>query len=133
MGKLSLKKYGYKREVALSFANVILKTKEELSKEGFGVLTEIDVKATLKDKLGVDYENYVILGVCNPSLAHQALLAQKDIGLFMPCNVIVYEEDGKSFVSAMMPTIALQTVSNSVINKIAQQAEEKLKKVVDAV
>ncbi len=124
-------KYGYKKEMILPFAEAVLKTKTELAKEGFGVLTEIDVRATLKNKLGIDYENYVILGVCNPSLAYQALLAQKDIGLFMPCNVIVYEEVGKSFISAMMPTVALRAVSNSAINEIAQQAEEKLKRVVE--
>ena len=97
------------------------------------MLTEVDVRATLKNKLGLDYQDYFILGVCNPSLAHQALLAQKDIGLFMPCNVIVYEEGGKNFVSAMMPTVALQAVSNSTVKEIAGRAEEKLKKVIDAV
>lgn len=123
--------YKYKKESELSFEDTVMRTKDELSKEGFGVLTEIDVRATLKQKLGVEYGNYIILGVCNPSLAHQALLAEKEVGLFMPCNVIIYEEDGKNFVSAMMPTVALQAMSNSVIEKIAKQAEEKLKKVVD--
>lgn len=123
--------YGHKKESGLSFEDTILKTKSELSHEGFGVLTEIDVRATLKTKLGVEYGNYIIFGVCNPSLAHQALLAEKDVGLFMPCNVIVYEENERSFVSAMMPTVALQAISNPIIEKIAKQAEEKLKKVVD--
>lgn len=123
--------YKYKKESELSFEDTVMRTKDELSKEGFGVLTEIDVRATLKQKLGVEYGNYIILGVCNPSLAHQALLAEKEVGLFMPCNVIIYEEDGKNFVSAMMPTVALQAMSNSVIEKIAKQAEEKLKRVVD--
>ena len=125
--------YKYKKESKLSFEDTILKTKNELSKEGFGVLTEIDVRETLKTKLGVEYENYIILGVCNPSLAHQALLAEKEVGLFMPCNVIIYEETGKNFVSAMMPTVALQALSNPVTEKIAKQAEEKLKKVVDSI
>ena len=124
-------KYDYKKETTLPFAEAVLKTKDELAKEGFGVLTEIDVKATLKKKLNVDYGNYIILGVCNPSLAYQALQAEKDIGLFMPCNVIVYEEGNKSFVSVMMPTVALRAVSNSAINEIAQQAEEKLKRVIE--
>ena len=123
--------YKYKKESELSFEDTVMRTKDELSKEGFGVLTEIDVRATLKQKLGVEYGNYIILGVCNPSLAHQALLAEKEVGLFMPCNVIIYEEDGKNFVSAMMPTVALQAMSNSVIEKIAKQAEEKLRRVVD--
>jgi uncharacterized protein (DUF302 family) len=123
--------YKYKKESELSFEDTVLRTKDELSKEGFGVLTEIDVRTTLKTKLGVEYGNYIILGVCNPSLAHQALLAEKEVGLFMPCNVIIYEENSKSFVSAMMPTVALQAISNPTIEKIAKQAEEKLKKVVD--
>lgn len=123
--------YKYKKESELSFEDTILRTKEVLSKEGFGVLTEIDVRATLKTKLGVEYGNYIILGVCNPSLAHQALLAEKEVGLFMPCNVIIYEEDSKNFVSAIMPTVALQAISNPIIEKIAKQAEEKLKKIID--
>lgn len=123
--------YKFKKESGLSFEDTILRTKEVLSKEGFGILTEIDVRATLKTKLGVEYGNYIILGVCNPSLAHQALLAEKEVGLFMPCNVIIYEEDSKNFVSAMMPTVALQAISNPIIEEIAKQAEEKLKKVVD--
>lgn len=123
--------YKYKKESELSFEDTILRTKEVLSKEGFGVLTEIDVRATLKTKLGVEYGNYIILGVCNPSLAHQALLVEKEVGLFMPCNVIIYEEDSKNFVSAIMPTVALQAISNPIIEKIAKQAEEKLKKIID--
>ena len=123
--------YNYTKKLNLSFTEALEKTKAELGKEGFGVLTEIDVKATLKNKLDKDLDNYVILGVCNPSLAYQALLAQKDIGLFMPCNVILYEERGKSIVSAMMPTVALQAVSNPAINEIAQEAEEKLKQVIN--
>lgn len=123
--------YKYKKESKLSFEDTVMKTKDELSKEGFGVLTEIDVRTTLKTKLGVEYGNYIILGVCNPSLAHQALLAEKEVGLFMPCNIIVYEADGKSFVSAIMPTVALQEISNPIIENIAKQAEEKLKKIID--
>lgn len=125
--------YKYKKESELPFEDTVLKTKDELSKEGFGVLTEIDVRATLKTKLGVEYGNYIILGVCNPSLAHQALLADKEVGLFMPCNVIIYEENSRSFVSAMMPTVALQAIPNPIIDKIAKQAEEKLKMVVDSI
>jgi uncharacterized protein (DUF302 family) len=124
--------YGYKRRVPLSFADAVSKTKAELSKEGFGVLTEIDVKATLKKKLDVEYENYLILGACNPPFAFQALKSEKEIGLFLPCNVIVYEEGEETFVSAVLPTIAMSMVENPALAVIAVEVEAKLKKVVDS-
>ncbi len=123
--------YNYTKKLDLSFTEAMEKIKVELGKEGFGVLTEIDVKATLKNKLDKDFDNYIIYGVCNPSLAYEALLVQKDIGLFMPCNIIVYEDSGENFVSAMMPTVALQAVSNPAVNEIARTAEEKLKRVIN--
>ncbi len=125
-------KYGYQRKVVLSFADAVSKTKEELLKEGFGVLTEIDVKATLRKKLDVEYENYVILGACNPPFAFQALKSEKEIGLFLPCNVIVYAEDGETFVSAILPTVAMSMVENPALAVIAAKVEAKLKKVVDS-
>ncbi len=125
-------KYGYKREVSLSFVDAVSKVKAELSKEGFGVLTEIDVKATLKKKLDVEYENYLILGACNPPFAFQALKSEKEIGLFLPCNVIVYEEGGKIFVSAVLPTVAMSMIENPTLSGIAVEVEAKLKKVVDS-
>jgi len=125
--------YGYKRNVPLPFGEAVEKVRNELSKEGFGVLTEIDVKATLKKKLNVDYENYLILGACNPPLALKALQAEKDIGLFLPCNVIVYEDGGKIFVSAIMPTVAMRVVGNLSLADLGKMVEDKLKKVVDNV
>lgn len=124
--------YTYKKSVPLGYANTVAKVKEELKKEGFGVLTEIDVKQTLKDKLNVDFEDYIILGACNPPLAYQALTAERDIGVLLPCNVIVYVQDGKTFVSAVLPTVQLGKVGNPKLLPIAEQVEEKLKKVVDA-
>lgn len=124
--------YGYKRKVSLSFIDAVSKVKEELSKEGFGVLTEIDVKATLKKKLDVDYENYRILGTCNPPFAFQALKSEKEIGLFLPCNVIVYEESKETFVSAVLPTVAMSMIENPALAAIAVEVETKLKKVVDS-
>ncbi len=123
--------YGYKKQVDASFEVALQKTKEELQKEKFGVLTEIDVKATLKKKLNVDYDNYFILGACNPSFAYQALQAEKDIGLLLPCNVIVYEQEGQTFVSAIMPTVAMNMVKNETLRSIAAQVERKLKKVIN--
>ena len=126
-------KYGYKRKVPLPFGEAVEKVREELSKEGFGILTEIDVKATLKKKLGIEYENYLILGACNPPFAQKALKAEKDIGLLLPCNVIVYEEGGEVFVSAVRPTVAMKVVGNPSLAEVGKTVEEKLKKVVDAV
>ena len=123
--------YGYKKEINIPYEEAVIKVKTELQKEGFGVLTEIDVKATLKKKLGVDHDNYIILGACNPPFAHQALETGKDIGLLLPCNVIVYVQGGKTFVSAILPTVQLGKVGNPKLLPIAEQVENKLKKVVD--
>ena len=125
--------YGYKRKVPLPFGEAVEKVRGELSKEGFGVLTEIDVKATLKKKLGIEHDNYLILGACNPPLALKALQAEKDIGLFLPCNVIVYEDGGKVVVSAILPTVAMQVVGNPSLGDLGKMVEEKLIKVVDNV
>ncbi len=124
--------YTYKKSVPLGYANTVAKVKEELKKEGFGVLTEIDVKQTLKAKLNIDFEDYIILGACNPQLAYQTLTAERDIGVLLPCNVIVYVQDGETFVSAVLPTVQLGKVGNPKLLPIAEQVEEKLKKVVDA-
>ena len=125
--------YYYKKEVRLPFEDAVEKTKAGLSHEGFGVLSEIDVKATLKKKLDVEYDNYVILGACNPPLAHQALTAEKDIGLLLPCNVAVYEDGGKTYVSAIVPSVAMSMVQNAALGAIAQEVDGKLKKVIDAI
>jgi len=125
--------YGYKKKVRGSFEEVLWKTREELTKEGFGVLTEIDVKATLKKKLDADFDNYIILGACNPPFAYQALQAEKDIGLLLPCNIIVYEDAGEVYVSAIVPTVAMNMVENEKLGSIATEVEKKLKKVVDSI
>lgn len=124
--------YGYKKQINLSFIEAIDKVKEELTKEGFGVLTEIDVKSTLKKKIDVDYDNYIILGACNPAFAYKALQTEKDIGLLLPCNVIVYEDGGNVFVSAILPIVAMSMVENESLPEIAKDVEEKLKRVIDA-
>jgi uncharacterized protein (DUF302 family) len=125
--------YGYKKEVELTFEDAVVKTKEELAKEGFGILTEIDVKATLKKKLEVDYDNYLILGACNPPFAYNALKAEKEIGLLLPCNVIVFEDNNRVYVSAILPTVAMAMVNISGMKEIAIEVEDKLKKVVDQI
>lgn len=123
--------YGYKRKVTLSFLEAVEKTKAELAKGGFGILTEIDVKATLKKKLNVEHENYLILGACNPPFALKALQAEKDIGLLLPCNVIVYEDNGGVFVSAILPTVVMAAADNPSLASLGSEAEEKLKSVVN--
>src|SRR5512136_722556 len=103
---------GYKRKVNLSFEKAAARVREELAKEGFGVLTEADVKATLKKKLNVDFDDYIILGACNPPFAYEALQVTKDVGLMMPCNVAVYADKGRIFVEAAMPTVLMNLIQN---------------------
>lgn len=123
--------YGYKKELNLEFDEAVLKVKEELSKQSFGVLTEINVKETLKSKLNVDYENYIILGACNPPFAYQALQSEKDIGLLLPCNVIIYSQDNKTIVSVINPLKAMSIVKNPKLREIAKEIKRKLNKVID--
>lgn len=117
-----------------SFEQAITKTTEELKKEGFGVLTEIDVKETLKKKLDVDFKKYKILGACNPGFAHKALQAEDKIGTMLPCNVIVEEhKDGTIEVSAVNPLASMQAVENSSLGDIAGEVKSKLEKVIQAI
>jgi uncharacterized protein (DUF302 family) len=125
--------YGYKKSVDLPYEQAVKKTKEELKKEGFGVLTEIDVEETLKKKLDVNFNKYVILGACNPPFAFKSLQAELDIGLMLPCNVIVYENEDKIFVSAILPTEAMSMIKKKELREVAEQVEEKLKRVIDNV
>lgn len=123
--------YGFKKELNLGFDEAIDDITAALKKEGFGVLTEIDVKATLKKKLNVDFPRYKILGACNPPNAHKALLAEEDIGLMLPCNVVVYEKGEGSVVSVIRPTAAMGMVDNPELKGVAETVEEKLKRAFD--
>ena len=126
--------YYFAKEIDLSFEEAIIRVTEELKKEGFGVLTEIDVKATLKKKLDEDFRNYRILGACNPPLAHQALQAEPHIGLMLPCNVVVQEsENGGTIISAIDPVASMQAVENDSLGEGAQQVRGKLQKVIESV
>lgn len=122
--------YGLKTKTSLSYDKAIERVKEELSKEGFGILTEIDVKATLKKKIDVDFDKYIILGACNPKLAYKALQNEQDIGLLLPCNVIVYEKEGETQISAIDPTVAMGFVENSGLGLIASEVRKKLLNVI---
>ena len=128
-------RYGISITVELDVAQAIARTKEELAREGFGVLSEIDIAATLKKKLDVEFRPYVILGACNPPLAHQALMAEQDIGLLLPCNVIVYAADtpGRSVVAAMDPVEALALTGNEGIRPIAEDVKLRLTRVLEGV
>ena len=123
--------YGIQKQITASFEETVAKVKEALAKEGFGVLTEIDVSQTFKKKLNVTFSRYVILGACNPQSAYKALQEEKEIGLLLPCNVVVYEDIDKVVVSAIRPTIAMQMIENSNIEKLAVDVEQKLQKVLE--
>lgn len=116
----------------ISFDEAIEQVTEELKKEGFGILTEIDIKATLKKKLDVDFYNYRILGACNPPFAYKALQAEDKIGTMLPCNVIVQEKEaGRIEVSAVDPAASMSAVDNEALNEVASQVRDKLKKVIE--
>ena len=123
--------YYFSKIIDLPFDKAIEKVTEALKKEGYGILTEIDVKATLKKKLNVDFRNYKILGACNPPFAYEALKAERMIGLMLPCNVIVQEtEGGKTEVAAIDPIASMQAVTNANLAKIAKEVQIKLQKVI---
>ncbi len=124
--------YGLRTNLDLPYEAALRRTREELAKEGFGVLTEIDVAATLHEKLSVGFRPYTILGACNPPLAHRALTAELDVGLLLPCNVVVYaaDEPGKSIVAVLDPVAALALTANERVRPIAVEARARLERVV---
>lgn len=130
---MKIKTYGFGQKVNLPYEQAVERTKSALKDEGFGVLCEIDVKKTMKQKLGVDFRPYVILGACNPPLAHQALGAELDLGLLLPCNVVVYEVDGGSMVEAMDPEPVLGLVGNPKLEPIAREVRARMQRVVQRV
>ena len=123
--------YYFSKLLGLPFDDALLKVTEDLKKEGFGIITEIDVKETLKKKLNVDFKKYRILGACNPSFAYQALQAEDKIGTMLPCNVIVQETpEGKTEVAAIDPIVSMQAIKNPKLQDVAEQVRNKLKKVI---
>jgi uncharacterized protein (DUF302 family) len=125
--------YGFSKNINMPYEKAVDKVTEELKKEGFGVLTSIDVKDTLKKKIDVDFKKYVILGACNPPLAHKALESEEQLGLLLPCNVIVYENNGGSTVSFFDPMIMTQLIDNEKLKAVAEEVQAKMKRVYEAV
>ncbi|MBT3213075.1 MAG: DUF302 domain-containing protein [Deltaproteobacteria bacterium] len=128
-------KYGIKRVVNYTYEEAVVKITAALAEQGFGVLTEIDVKATLKKKIDQDFTKYVILGACNPGLAYEALSEEMDIGLLLPCNVIVYEhpENGKTVIGVIDPEMMVQATGRTDLVEFAKNVREKLQNAIAAV
>lgn len=126
-------RYGHTvRLEAVDFGAARQRIIDALAKEGFGVLTEIDVKETLKKKLGVDFRRYAILGACNPNLAHRGLEAEISLGLLLPCNVCVWEEEGGSVVAVLRPDLMVDVASNDQLRPVAHEADERLRRAIAA-
>lgn len=126
--------YGFRVEIDAPYAEAIQRVTAALKEEGFGVLTEIDVQATLKKKLDVDFRRYIILGACNPKLAHQAFNHELEVGLLLPCNVIVYETTpGRSLVAIVDPLAMMSVATNAGLRAVAVEAETRLRRVLAAV
>lgn len=127
--------YGMRTSVALPYDSAVARAREALAAEGFGVLSEIDVRATLLSKLGVDVGPYMILGACNPPMAHRALSAERDIGLLLPCNVLVRagDEEGRCVVAAVDPEVSLGRVTNAQLAPLAADVKERLRRVLTTV
>ncbi|HEX5512492.1 MAG TPA: DUF302 domain-containing protein [Actinomycetales bacterium] len=125
--------YGIGKTLDIPFDEAMTSVREALSAQGFGVLTEIDMSATLKQKLGVDVDRQVILGACNPPLAYRAVQAEASIGLLLPCNVLVRDAgDGRTHVEAMDPQVMVSVTDNSGLREVADEAAEKLNKALDS-
>lgn len=130
---LEHKGYTYKRRLDAPYEEAVEKVTAALKEEGFGVLTEIDVRKTLKEKLDVDFQRYVILGACNPHLAHEALRKEVEIGSLLPCNVVVYDDQaGGSIISAVDPRVMMGVVENTELAPIGDQAAERLQRALNS-
>ena len=125
--------FGFSKITDYNFEQAIEKITEELKKEGFGILSSIDFKDTFNKKLSVDYKKYTVLGACNPPLAHKALQADEEVGLFLPCNIAVYEKDGKTNISVFDPIFITTVIDNPQIKSVAEEVKKKLARVLETV
>jgi uncharacterized protein (DUF302 family) len=125
--------YAIGRKIERPFGDVVDRVRDELRAEGFGVLSEIDVQAALREKLGEEVEPYLILGACNPQLAHRGLQLEPDLGVLLPCNVVVRRDEDVTYVSAMEPLSALELAGNPELRPIAQEASERLERAIERI
>ena len=125
--------YGMTIHTSIPFADAVARVRDALKAQGFGVLTEIDVKATLRDKLGQDIEDYLILGACNPPLAHRALDADRKIGLLLPCNVVVRTADGQTIIEALNPQVMVEVAGQPSLKPVADEATSRIRAALDSV
>ena len=123
--------YGLTRQLSDPYDQVVVRVKEALKEEGFGVLTEIDVKDTMRQKLGKEFRRYDIIGACNPTLAHRALEAELQVGLLLPCNVVVYEDGDSTTVAAFDPEAAMGLARNPALEEVATEAKARLKRALE--
>ena len=129
---LSIMTYGIRKELQGTYDEALTQVPEALKTEGFGILTEIDMQSTLKQKLGIDFRRYTILGACNPPLAHEALTTELEIGLMLPCNVIVYEGDDKrAVVVAIDPVMTMAATGDAKLTELASRVKDKLTSALD--
>ena len=124
--------YGITIRIPMPFAEAVARVREALKTQGFGVLTEIDVQATLRDKLGQDMEDYLILGACNPPLAHRALAADRKIGLLLPCNVVVRTAGGQTLIEALNPQVMVQVADQPALKPVADEATARIRAALDS-
>ena len=122
-------KYGFSKMLDVSYHDAIDMVIDKLKNEGFGILTKIDVKDKFKEKLDIDFKKYLILGTCHPESAYKAILAEEDIGLMLPCNVIIYEKNEKTGISIIKPSMAMGMIKNDKLKSIAEKVESKLERV----
>jgi uncharacterized protein (DUF302 family) len=132
-GRLRMIEYGFFRLTDMAFEEAVEIVSEELKREGFGILTEIDLRDKFREKLGIEFGKYVILGACHPPSAHRAILAEENIGLMLPCNVIVYEKDEGTAISIIRPSAAMGMIDNDELREVAAGVEAKLRKVFDSI
>jgi uncharacterized protein (DUF302 family) len=125
--------YGFIKKIDLSFDDALVKVTDELKKEGFGILTTIDAQEKFKEKLNIDFPKYKILGACNPAMAHKAISTEWNVGLLLPCNVIVYEKENSVWVGIIKPSQAMAMVENDELKEIAAEVEAKLKTVFEGI
>ncbi|HMD68825.1 MAG TPA: DUF302 domain-containing protein [Chitinivibrionales bacterium] len=125
--------YGYIKEVDRPFEEVLRQLPKVLESNGFGVVSTIDIGQKLREKLGVEFRKYVILGACSPPNAYKALSVEENIGLMLPCNVIAYEREGKTMVGTIRPSAMMKTIGNPALTEIAEEVEEKLKRVLESI